>query len=326
MRMAPTRKGNGGHRVAEALIARGHSLSSPKETKWLSRSTFALYAGNQHSRRSPRPRTRGHKRARFRPHHVILGGSGPHQSACLIEQSAFWRAARSVSGLCPLHASLETPYDHNYDHDHRDLLLTMTPVGLRTPSTPRSNAPSPKPTFDAETLRTYMKVLLQRTLQSATWPPPHERHRVKGWMKEIGERVKERMLGAHYTASSVCVTVIERQLFNGKQRYNRADCKFLLLVLVSVGALFLGLAILTAYRAYSKYIVMTQINENLGQGGRYVWFLGVVGVSRVEVTTIHSHTVLTPHSLQGRHGLPLGRLRHSSARNVFKCEAFLATL
>ena len=71
----------------------------------------------------------------------------------------------------------------------------MTPSGLRTPTTPRSGAPSPKPTFDAETLRTYMKVLLQTTLQSATWPSSRERDRVRAWMKEIGERVKERMIG-----------------------------------------------------------------------------------------------------------------------------------
>lgn len=73
----------------------------------------------------------------------------------------------------------------------------MTPSGLRTPSTQRSNSPSPKPSFDAELLRTYMKVLLQTTLQTATWPSPRDRDRVRAWMKEIGERVKERMLGAH---------------------------------------------------------------------------------------------------------------------------------
>ncbi|KAF7797515.1 hypothetical protein EIP86_008715 [Pleurotus ostreatoroseus] len=70
----------------------------------------------------------------------------------------------------------------------------MPPSGLHTPPTPRSGAPSPRPTFDAELLGTYMKVLLQTTLQNATWPAPRERDRVRGWMKEIGERVKERML------------------------------------------------------------------------------------------------------------------------------------
>ena len=67
--------------------------------------------------------------------------------------------------------------------------------GLRSPPTPRSSAPSPKPTFDTELLRAYVKKLLQTTLQTATWPDPRERDRVKAWVKEIGERVKERMLG-----------------------------------------------------------------------------------------------------------------------------------
>ncbi|GJE84635.1 dynein light chain Tctex-type family protein [Phanerochaete sordida] len=94
----------------------------------------------------------------------------------------------------------------------------ISPTGLRSPSNPRSSAPSPRPTFDSDLLRAYMKKLLQSTLQNATWPPARERDRVKGWMKEIGERVKERMLEIQP-------------------------------------------------RGY-KYIVMTQINENLGQGGR----------------------------------------------------------
>ncbi|EKM59685.1 uncharacterized protein PHACADRAFT_137765 [Phanerochaete carnosa HHB-10118-sp] len=94
----------------------------------------------------------------------------------------------------------------------------MSPTGLRSPSNPRSAAASPRPSFDSDLLRAYMKKLLQSTLQTATWPPARERDRVKAWMKEIGERVKERMLEIQP-------------------------------------------------RGY-KYIVMTQINENLGQGGR----------------------------------------------------------
>ncbi len=43
-----------------------------------------------------------------------------------------------------------------------------------------------------------MKKLLQTTLQPATWPVPRERDRVKAWMKEIGERVKERMIGSYF--------------------------------------------------------------------------------------------------------------------------------
>jgi hypothetical protein len=40
-----------------------------------------------------------------------------------------------------------------------------------------------------------MKALLASTLSSQVWPGSRDRPRVKGWMKEIGERVKERMLG-----------------------------------------------------------------------------------------------------------------------------------
>ncbi|OCH88288.1 hypothetical protein OBBRIDRAFT_93284 [Obba rivulosa] len=94
----------------------------------------------------------------------------------------------------------------------------MMAAGIRSPPAPRSDAPSPRPTFDTDLLRAYIKKLLQTTLQTAAWPEPRERDRVKAWMKEIGERVKERMLE------------IEPRGF--------------------------------------KYIVMTQINENLGQGGR----------------------------------------------------------
>ncbi|KAI0921543.1 hypothetical protein AcW2_006481 [Taiwanofungus camphoratus] len=66
--------------------------------------------------------------------------------------------------------------------------------GLRSPPTPRSNASSPRPTFDSDLLRAYMKKLLQTTLQNSTWPEPRERDRIKAWMKEVGERVKERMI------------------------------------------------------------------------------------------------------------------------------------
>ncbi|KAM5535658.1 hypothetical protein V8D89_010645 [Ganoderma adspersum] len=103
---------------------------------------------------------------------------------------------------------------------------TTVASGLRSPPTPRSSAPSPRPslapsprpTFDADLLRAYMKELLATTLKTATWPEPKERDKVKAWMKEIGERVKKRMLE------------IQPREF--------------------------------------KYIVLTQINENAGQGGR----------------------------------------------------------
>ena len=82
-------------------------------------------------------------------------------------------------------------------------MATTIASGLRSPPTPRSSAPSPRPstapsprpTFDAELLKAYMKELLQSTLKNATWPEPRERDKVKAWIKEIGERVKKRMLG-----------------------------------------------------------------------------------------------------------------------------------
>jgi hypothetical protein len=44
-------------------------------------------------------------------------------------------------------------------------------------------------------VKAYMKKLLPATLQSAVWPPSKDRDHVKLWVREIGERVKERMLG-----------------------------------------------------------------------------------------------------------------------------------
>ncbi|TFK29290.1 hypothetical protein FA15DRAFT_582428 [Coprinopsis marcescibilis] len=90
--------------------------------------------------------------------------------------------------------------------------------GLRSPQTPRSSAASPRPKFDADLLKAYIRKLVSSTLQSKTWPGIKEKEKVKAWNKEIGERVKERMVE------------IQPRGF--------------------------------------KYIVLTQIHENLGQGGR----------------------------------------------------------
>ncbi|KAH7887929.1 hypothetical protein F5I97DRAFT_925816 [Phlebopus sp. FC_14] len=60
---------------------------------------------------------------------------------------------------------------------------------------PRSGTTSPhpaRPTFDTELLRAYMKKLLQTTLQHAVWS--HDREQLRSWMKEIKERVKDRMV------------------------------------------------------------------------------------------------------------------------------------
>jgi len=52
-------------------------------------------------------------------------------------------------------------------------------------------------------LKAYMKKLLPATLQSSVWPPSKDRDQVKLWIKEIGERVKERMLGQWYCGGAV---------------------------------------------------------------------------------------------------------------------------
>ena len=48
--------------------------------------------------------------------------------------------------------------------------------------------------FDSDQLRGYMKKLLASTLQGMVWDPK-DRDKSKAWCKEIGERVKDRMLG-----------------------------------------------------------------------------------------------------------------------------------
>jgi hypothetical protein len=65
------------------------------------------------------------------------------------------------------------------------------------PRSPRSPTTASSPKFDVEALRIYIRKLLQSTLSGYQWPDPNkldERDRVKAWGKEIGERVKERML------------------------------------------------------------------------------------------------------------------------------------
>ncbi|KIL68144.1 hypothetical protein M378DRAFT_121307 [Amanita muscaria Koide BX008] len=93
------------------------------------------------------------------------------------------------------------------------------PSGLRSPQSPRSDTISPlKSKFDNDALKAYIKKLLSSTLQSHTWAELKDRDKLRASIKEITERVKERML------------LIQPRGF--------------------------------------KYVVLTQINENLGQGGR----------------------------------------------------------
>ncbi|KAI6130474.1 hypothetical protein EDD16DRAFT_1089452 [Pisolithus croceorrhizus] len=72
--------------------------------------------------------------------------------------------------------------------------MSTTSLAFRSPVS-RSEAASPnpaRPAFDTDLLRAYMKKLLQATLQHAVWP--HDRDQVRSWMKDIKERVKDRML------------------------------------------------------------------------------------------------------------------------------------
>ena len=77
--------------------------------------------------------------------------------------------------------------------------LSVTEIQM-PPSAPRSPHPSTTPAphkFDAEALRIYIRKLLQSTLSGYKWPEPNkldERDRPKTWGKDIGDRVKERML------------------------------------------------------------------------------------------------------------------------------------
>lgn len=73
----------------------------------------------------------------------------------------------------------------------------MASYGIRSPP-PLPDAPSPRPKFDTETLKAYIKKLLSSTLQNEVFPIPRDRDRTKAWCKEIGERVKERMLGVYH--------------------------------------------------------------------------------------------------------------------------------
>lgn len=60
----------------------------------------------------------------------------------------------------------------------------------------RLAAASPRPKFDADALKLYIKAVLQTTLATATWPDGKDYPRVKAWCKEISSRVKERMISA----------------------------------------------------------------------------------------------------------------------------------
>ena len=92
---------------------------------------------------------------------------------------------------------------HNTDLQPKDafryplfIMASSALSGIRSPASPRSGATSPRPNkFDSDLLKTYIKKLLASTLQTVPWPEFKERERGRALMKEVGDRVKERMLG-----------------------------------------------------------------------------------------------------------------------------------
>jgi len=75
-------------------------------------------------------------------------------------------------------------------------------------------------------------------------------------MKEIGERIKERMLGALVLQHP---TVRGPGRLSNLQRSSREDCGWQISLINSS---------LSHIYFRSKYIAVTQVNENVGQGGR----------------------------------------------------------
>ncbi|KAG6329659.1 hypothetical protein ID866_9428 [Astraeus odoratus] len=95
-----------------------------------------------------------------------------------------------------------------------------TSLAFRSPIS-RSEAASPNPTrpaFDTELLRTYMKKLLQTTLQNAVWT--NDRDQLKSWMKDIKERIKDRMVEIQPTGFKYIVLV---QISENLNQGGRAD-------------------------------------------------------------------------------------------------------
>jgi hypothetical protein len=85
--------------------------------------------------------------------------------------------------------------------------------GLRSPPLSRSNAASPRPKFDGGLLKTYMKMLLSTTLQSKAWAEVKDREKLKAITKELGERVKERMVEIQPRGLYVCLlAALESQI------------------------------------------------------------------------------------------------------------------
>ncbi|KAF9246963.1 hypothetical protein BU15DRAFT_84543 [Melanogaster broomeanus] len=95
-----------------------------------------------------------------------------------------------------------------------------TTSGFRSPiSRSETTSPHPgRPAFDTELLRAYMKKLLQTSLQHARWSS--DRDQVKSWMKDIKERVKDRMIEIQHTGFKYIVLV---QISENLHQGGRAD-------------------------------------------------------------------------------------------------------
>jgi hypothetical protein len=90
--------------------------------------------------------------------------------------------------------------------------------GYRSPPTPRSDvgSPRPHPVFDGEQVRPYIKQLLASTLQGISWADVKDREKSRALIKEVGERVKDRMLRAYLSPSlpiGLCLSEKSRQTF-----------------------------------------------------------------------------------------------------------------
>ena len=100
------------------------------------------------------------------------------------------------------------------------IMASSTLPGVRSPASPRSGATSPRPKFDSDQLKPYIKKLLSSTLQDVTWADFKEKERKGALMKEIGDRVKERMLGTHVSLPPAGRAVH----LNCIQRLSQEDC------------------------------------------------------------------------------------------------------
>lgn len=129
---------------------------------------------------------------------------------CLIRRAARSRAKYIHTTLHPHHPSLcsSTSCKQNQrwslTHINKYIcllnLILMASYGLRSPPLPETQMS--RPSYDTETLRAYIKKLLSTTLQNAVFPSPREKDKCKAWCKEIGERVKQKMIGTHTSPNS----------------------------------------------------------------------------------------------------------------------------